>query len=185
MVKSRSTSIDLSHSSDYDQSDRARDHGNRNEYESDDDEEEEEPMLLPFNYRQKRLNRILQVKETTRKPTTSFKLIGFFLVAAGVGVWLIWRIVFGRTTREEGDSLIEQDEEGNGLNTVLNRIGVGVGTNQSRVDTGRIRGDHVLEEELGRDGEVVRMENGKEFVYRNPLYVISVCPQLRDTIGLA
>lgn len=179
MVKSRSTSIDLSHSSDYDQSD-PRDHS-RNSYESDDDEEEEEPML-PFNYRQKRQNRILQVKETTRKPTTSFKLIGFFLVAAGVGVWLIWRIVFGRTSREGGDSLIEQEEEeGIGLNTVLNRIGVGVGTNQSRVDTGRIRG----EEELGRDGEVVRMENGKEFVYRNPLYVISVCPQLRDTIGLA
>ena len=171
MVKSRSTSIDLSHSSDYDQSDHPRDHS-RNSYESD-DEEEEEPML-PFNYRQKRLNRILQVRETTRKPTTSFKLIGFFLVAAGVGVWLIWRIVFGRTTREEGDSLIEQDEEeGIGLNNVLNRIGIG--TNESRVDTGRIRG----EEELGRDGEVVRMENGKEFVYRNPLYVhLSLSSQL-------
>ena len=95
-------------------------------------------------------------------------------MAAGVGVWLIWRIVFGRTTREEGDSLIEQDEEeGIGLNNVLNRIGIG--TNESRVDTGRIRG----EEELGRDGEVVRMENGKEFVYRNPLYVhLSLSSQL-------
>jgi len=54
------------------------------------------------------------------------------------------------------------------IKSVLNRV-----VNESYVDMGRIRGDGKQEEEreLGKDGDLIKMENGQEFIYRNSLYV--------------
>lgn len=127
--------------------------------------------MLPFNYRQKRQRTSLD-NSSTRKftcPTRipGFKLTIFFVVATGIGLYLSWRIVFGHSWAVEGDSVLEEGHE-TIIKSVLNRV-----VNESYVDMGRIRGDGKQEEEreLGKDGDLIKMENGQEFIYRNSLYV--------------
>ncbi len=161
----RSTSIDL-HPSAFDTSYDDRDMGPSRYRDSDrhddDTDEEDAPLMLPFNYRQP------PIPSCSKHATSHTVLLGLsrrrilqlhigIAIAVATMLYLSYAVVARQGSQFDQEKIIGLFSD--------RRAGVLPATDppSSQMDT--IDG-------LGRDGDTIVMDNGQQFVYRNPL---SVC----------
>ncbi|GAA5948538.1 hypothetical protein JCM3765_004915 [Sporobolomyces pararoseus] len=132
--------------------------------------EEEEPLMLPFNYQSIRETRIphslpaVKKRKQLRRLATMRWTVIVSTIAVSVMCWLSWKIVLRGEIEETGEKLL-RDEMMNLISTRFEK------KYNSTVDQAAVAfsGDEegVEEEAFGEDGDLVKMENGEEFVYRN------------------
>ncbi|GAA5977023.1 hypothetical protein JCM5350_007531 [Sporobolomyces pararoseus] len=133
------------------------------------EEEEEEPLMLPFNYQSIRqienprsLPTVKKGKRQSRLVTMRWTVI-MCTIAVTVMCWLSWQIVLKGEIEETGEKLLREEM----MNLISTRFEKQYnGTVEQILVTGDE--DDVEEEVLGQNGDSVTMENGEEFVYRNP-----------------
>jgi len=173
-TRGRSTSIDLnpastsySHSLNFDYNDLAEEEHRDREV-----EDEGQPLMLPFNYHsvQSHPNPNPPKLPAKRRRTQQRHLITMrytvilSTLAVTVICWLSWKIVLEPDHDGLENSLLRDEM----INLISTRF-----DNATTSSTDRIKAEEqvIAKEnvELGKDGDLVRMENGETFIYRNPL----------------